>query len=93
MSKNFSKRLLEKLQQKTKTQIDTKQLEILASKVDKKDLADEARMLQLIRQLSKIANINLTKEKEEKIMGYLRQNDIQNADMKTMLSLLNKKLD
>jgi phage antirepressor YoqD-like protein len=94
MSKDsFSKRLLDKLQKKTNAQIDTKQLEVLASKVDKKDLANEDSLLQLIRQLSKLANVNLTKEKEEKIMTYLKNNDIQNADMKTMLSLLNKKLD
>jgi|GEM_PF-3728565 len=93
MSKGFSKKLLEKLQKKTNTKVDAKQLELFASKVDKDDLSDEGKMLQLIRQLSKLANVQLDKEKEEKIIKYLRNNDIKQADMKTVLSLLNKKLD
>ncbi|MBP1933467.1 stage VI sporulation protein F [Ammoniphilus resinae] len=93
MSKGFSKKLLEKLQKKTNTKVDAKQLEVFASKVNKDDLSDEGRMLQLIRQLSKMANVQLDKEKEEKIIKYLRNNDIKQADMKTVLSLLNKKLD
>lgn len=93
MSKGFSKRLLDKLQKKTNANLDTKQLEVLASKVNKQDLGNEESVLKLIRQVSKIAGISMTKEKEEKIIKYLKNNNIQDADMKTLLSLVNKKLD
>ncbi len=93
MAKDFSKRLIEKLKNKTNSQLDTKQLEVLASKVNKNDLGSEEKLLGLIRQVSKLANVNLTKEKEEKIIKYLKNNNIQNADMKSLLTILNKKLD
>lgn len=93
MSKGFSKRLLEKLQKKTNTKIDAKQIEGLAGKVNKNDLNNEEKMLGLIREVSKLANIPMSKEKEEKIIKYLKKNNIQDADMMSLLSILNKKLD
>lgn len=93
MSKGFSKRLIEKLQNKTNAKLDAKQLEALAGKVNKDDLGSEEKVLNLIRQVSKLANVPLTKDKEEKILKHLKNNNIQDADMKSLLSLLNKKLD
>lgn len=93
MAKDFSRRLIDKLKKKTNSQLDTKQLEVLASKVNKNDLGSDEKLLGLIRQVSKLANVSLTKEKEEKIIKYLKNNNIENADMKSLLSILNKKLD
>jgi phage antirepressor YoqD-like protein len=93
MSNEFAKKLLEKLQKKTNTTLDSKKLEALASKVNKKDIENTDSLLTLIRQLAVVANIELTKEKEQKVIDYLKKNNIQQGDMKTLLSLLNKKLD
>lgn len=93
MSKDFTRRLFDKLQKKTNTKLDAKDIEALASKVDKKSLGNEQKLLGLIRQVSKLANVNLTKEKEEKILKYLKNNNIENADMKTLLTLMSKNLD
>lgn len=93
MSKDFTKRLFEKLQKKSNTPLNVKDIEALASKVDKNSLGNEEKMLGLIRQVSKLANVSLTKEKEDRILKYLKNNNVQNADMKTILSLMSKKLD
>jgi hypothetical protein len=93
MSNEFAKKLLEKLQKKTNTTLDSKKLEDLASKVNKKDIENTDSLLTLIRQLAVVANIELTKEKEQKVIDYLKKNNIKQGDMKTLLSLLNKKLD
>jgi CRISPR/Cas system CSM-associated protein Csm5 (group 7 of RAMP superfamily) len=93
MASGFSRKLIDKLQKKTNAKLDTKQLEVLASKVDKNDLKNEDHLVKLIRQVALLANVNMSNEQEEKIMKYLKKNDLQNADMKTLLSLLSKKLD
>ncbi|RKD25689.1 hypothetical protein BEP19_01745 [Ammoniphilus oxalaticus] len=93
MSKDFRRRLFDKLQKKTNASIDAKEIEALANKVDRKSLGNEEKLLGLIRQVSKLANVNLSKEKEARILQYLKKNDIQNADMKTLLSLMSKNLD
>jgi len=93
MSKDFTRRLFDKLQKKTNAKVDAKDIEALASKVDRNSLGNEQKLLGLIRQVSKLANVNLTKEKEERILKYLKNNNIQNADMKTLLTLMSKNLD
>jgi hypothetical protein len=93
MAGNFSKKLIEKLQKKTQKKLDPKQLESLAGKLDKSDLQNEESLSKLIRQLSLLANVDISKEQEEKIISYLKKNNIQDADMKTLFTLLNKKLD
>jgi hypothetical protein len=93
MSNEFAKKLLEKLQKKTNTTIDSKQLEAMAANVNKKDIENSESLITLIRQLAVVANIDLTKEKEQKVIDYLKKNNIQKGDMKSLLNLLNKKLD
>lgn len=93
MSSDFKRRLFDKLQKKTNVRLDAKEIESLANKVDRKSLANEQKLLGLIRQVAKLANVELNKEREEKILRYLKKNDVQNADMKTLLSLMNKNLE
>jgi hypothetical protein len=86
---NIPKKFLDKLQGRN---VDTSKLEKLAGGVKKSDLGDDQKLLQLIRQLAVIANVSLTKEKEEKIIKYIRTHNVQGGDMKTLTNLLKNKL-
>jgi hypothetical protein len=86
---NIPKKFLDKLQSKN---VDTSKLEQLAGGVKKSDLNDEQKLRQLIRQLALIANVSLSPEKEEKVVTYIRANDIQGKDMKALMGLLKNKL-
>ncbi|GEN33711.1 hypothetical protein ADA01nite_11710 [Aneurinibacillus danicus] len=86
---NIPKKFLDKLQGRN---VDTSKLEKLAGGVKKSDLDDDQKLLQLIRQLAVIANVSLTKEKEEKIIKYIRTHNVQGGDMKTLTNLLKNKL-
>ncbi|ERI10110.1 stage VI sporulation protein F [Aneurinibacillus aneurinilyticus] len=86
---NIPKKFLDKLQGRN---VDTSQLEKLAGGVKKSDLNDDQKLLQLIRQLAGLANVSLTKEKEEKIIKYIRTHDVGNGDIKTLTNLLKNKL-
>lgn len=86
---NIPKKFLDKLQGRN---VDTSQLEKLAGGVKKSDLNDDQKLLQLIRQLAVIANVSLTKEKEEKIIKYIRTNNVGGGDVKTLTNLLKNKL-
>lgn len=86
MSK-IPKKFLDKLQGKN---VDTSKLESIANSVSKEDLANEQKVRQLIRQLAKIANVNLNKEKEDQIVSYVKNNNIQGSDLKTISKMLKK---
>ncbi|AMA73588.1 MULTISPECIES: stage VI sporulation protein F [Aneurinibacillus] len=86
---NIPKKFLDKLQAKN---VDTSELQKLAGGVKKSDLNDEQKLRQLIRQLAVIASVSITKEKEDKIISYIRKNNIQGGDMKTLTNLLKNKL-
>ncbi|CEH30000.1 hypothetical protein AM501_19525 [Aneurinibacillus migulanus] len=86
---NIPKKFLDKLQGRN---VDTSQLEKLAGGVKKSDLNDDQKLLQLIRQLAVIANVSLTREKEEKIIKYIRTNNVGGGDVKTLTNLLKNKL-
>ena len=83
------KKFLDKLQGKN---VDTSKLERLANGVTKSDLADEQKVRQLLRQLAVIANVKMSKEKEDRIVRYIRNHNVQSGDMKTLTGLLKGKL-
>ncbi|WCN36719.1 stage VI sporulation protein F [Aneurinibacillus uraniidurans] len=83
------KKFLEKLQGKN---VDTSKLESLASGIKKSDLADDQKVRQLLRQLAVIANVRMSQEKEDSIVRYIRNHNIQSGDMKTLTGLLKGKL-
>ncbi|BAU28908.1 stage VI sporulation protein F [Aneurinibacillus soli] len=83
------KRFLEKLQGKN---VDTSKLESLAGGIKKSDLADDQKVRQLLRQLAVIANVSMSQEKEDRIVRYIRNHNIQSGDMKTLTGLLKGKL-
>lgn len=83
------KKFLDKLQGKN---VDTSKLERLAGGVKKSDLADEQKVRQLLRQLAVIANVTMSKEKEDRIVRYIRNHNVQSGDMKTLTGLLKGKL-
>lgn len=86
MSK-IPKKFLDKLQGKN---VDTSKLESIANSVSKEDLSNEQKVRQLIRQLAKIANVTLNKEKEDQIVSYVKNNNIQGSDLKTISKMLKK---
>jgi hypothetical protein len=86
---NIPKKFLDKLQGKN---VDTSKLEKIADGVKKNDLQDEQKLRQLVRQLALLANVSLSKEKEDKIVAYVNKNNVQGQDMKTLANLLKNKL-
>lgn len=83
------KKFLDKLQNKN---VDTSKLENLASGVKRGDLNDEQKVRQLIRQLGLLANVQIDKNKEDRIVNYIKNNDIQGSDTSALMKLLKNKL-
>lgn len=86
MSK-IPKKFLDKLKGQN---IDTSKLESIANGVKKEDLNNEQKLRQLIRQLAKLANVTLDKEKEDQIISYVKNNNIQGSDLSAISKLLKK---
>jgi hypothetical protein len=83
------KKFLDKLQNKN---VDTSKLENLASGVKRGDLKDEQKVRQLICQLGLLANVQIDKNKEDRIVNYIKNNDIQGSDTSALMKLLKNKL-
>lgn len=81
------KKFLDKLQGKN---VDTSKIESLANSVSKDDIKNEQKLRQLIRQVAMIANVKLTKEKEDQIISYIKNNNVQGSDLKAISKLLKK---
>jgi uncharacterized protein YpuA (DUF1002 family) len=81
------KKFLDKLQGKN---VDTSKIESIANSVTKDDINNEQKLRQLIRQVAMIANVKLTKEKEDQIISYVKNNNLQGSDLKAISKLLKK---
>lgn len=84
---NFQKGLFDKIQQKAK--INPDDVYKVADSVKHADFSDEKTVRRLIRQLSKLANKPVSKQKEDKIVQSIVKNDIP-MDMNSLNKLFKK---
>ncbi|WCK56069.1 stage VI sporulation protein F [Aneurinibacillus sp. Ricciae_BoGa-3] len=82
---NIPKKFLDKLKGKN---VDTSQLESLAGNVTKSDLADETKVRQLIRQLALLAGVSMDSEKEDRVVAYIRDHNLQSGDIGNLAKLM-----
>ncbi|MBE3595072.1 MAG: stage VI sporulation protein F [Candidatus Carbobacillus altaicus] len=66
--------LLELIQQSAKKPVDQKALLDTAKDIQQGDQDNEEKMRALVRRLSQVLGMNLSPEREENIMAYLREN-------------------
>ncbi len=88
MSKNLSRRLLDKLKGNGKNGIDERQLRMIAQKVNKSDFEDETKLRQLLRTLAAVSGNPLSQEKEEKIIQMFREKQIDPNNLGTITKFL-----
>lgn len=84
---NFQKGLFDKIQQKAK--INPDDVYKVADSVKHADFSDEKTVRRLVRQLSKLANKPVSKQKEDKIVQSIVRNDIP-MDMNSLNKLFKK---
>jgi hypothetical protein len=78
---NLSQRLLEKLQGK----VDEEQLRRIASGVKRQDLADESKLRQLIRTIAAVSGTAISQEKEDRLVGLIREQNINPRDLQSLV--------
>ncbi len=86
-----SKRLLDSLKNKVKKPINEAQLKMLASGVKSSDLKDEKRIRQLVQQLSVLANVQISEQKMNEIVQYIKTNNISSSNIGELLKIWNQK--
>lgn len=65
----------------SKTNIKKEDILRLANSIQNKNLEDEANLRQIIKEVSKLANKEVSKEKEDKLVNVLK-NNIKSKDFK-----------
>lgn len=88
MSKNLSRRLLDKLKGTEKNPIDEGKLRSIASNVKKSDFEDETKLRQLLRTLATVSGKSLTQEKEQKIIEMFKNKEIDPNNMQSITKFL-----
>ncbi|AUJ26398.1 stage VI sporulation protein F [Virgibacillus dokdonensis] len=84
---NFQKGLFDKIQQKSS--INPDDVYKVADSVKHADFSDERTVRKLVRQLSKLANKPISKEKEDKIVQSIVKNDMP-MDMNSLNKMFKK---
>ena len=78
----FSDEFFKKVENKTNVNKDT--ILSLAKKIQNKDMQNEDNLRDLIKEISGIAGKNISKEKEDKIVGAIKNNKVPN-DLSKMI--------
>ncbi|WP_100010787.1 stage VI sporulation protein F [Lentibacillus sediminis] len=84
---NFQKGMFDKIQKNSNIRPD--EIYKVADSVKHADFSDEKTVRQLVRQLAKMANKPLSKEKEDKLVESIAKNNVP-ADMNSLDSLFKK---
>ena len=71
---NFSDNLFNKIEKKTNVGKDT--ILSLANKLQQSDLKDEKTLREVIQELSQMTGKNITKEKEDKIINAVKNDNV-----------------
>jgi hypothetical protein len=77
-------------QVKKKTNVSENQLKSVASQIKPQDLTDEKKVRALIAQVSAMAGVPVSKEKEDQIVNYLVKNKLNPQQMQTMIQMFMK---
>lgn len=86
-----SKKLLDSLKSKVSKPINENKLKSIASNIKPGDLKDESQIRLLIQQLSTMANVQLSEQKVNEIVQYIKSNNISSANIGQLLKMWNKK--
>lgn len=88
MSKNLSRRLLDKLKGNGSGPVDEGKLRSIAQKVKKSDFEDETKLRQLLRTLATVSGKPLTQEKEAKIIQMFKDKEIDPNNLQSISKFL-----
>jgi hypothetical protein len=72
---------------KKKTNVSEQSIKSLANKINPNDLQDEKKIRALIAQISAMAGVPVSKEKENKIVSYFISNKLNPNDMQSMIKM------
>lgn len=88
MSKNLSRRLLDKLKGNGQSPVDEGKLRSIAQKVNKSDFEDETKLRQLLRTLATVSGKTLTQEKEAQIVQMFKNKEIDLNNLQSISKFL-----
>jgi hypothetical protein len=77
-------------QVKKKTNVSEQQLKSVANNLSPQDLKDEKKVRALIAQVSALANVPVSKEKEDQIVNFLVKNKVNPQQMQSMIQMFMK---
>ncbi|UFJ42799.1 stage VI sporulation protein F [Brevibacillus humidisoli] len=84
MENNVSRRLLDKLQGK----VDEGQIRSIASGLTMQDFSDEDKLRKLIKMIAGLSGTAISQEKEDRIVGLIREKQINPNDLQSLAKLL-----
>lgn len=84
------KNLLDKIKATTKGKVDESLIRSLASGMSQDDLRDEKKLRELVRQVAKMVNKPLSKEKEDRIVRYVKTHSLSVNDLLAIAKRLNE---
>lgn len=75
---------------KKKTNVSEKDIKSLANSVSPQDLQNEKKIRALVAQVSAIAGVPVSKEKENQIVSFLIKNKLNPQEMQSMIQMFMK---
>lgn len=90
-NKNLSKDIFNAVKKKTGKNISEKDINNLAGNVNSKTVQSEAQLRQLIRQVSKMANVAVSEATEKEIIQAVKSSGLNPNNLETLMKMMLKK--
>lgn len=91
MSKNFPKEVLNAINKKSGKKISSGAVKKLASTVKPSTLQNEAQLRQLIKQVSALANVPVSEETVQEIVGAVKKSGMNPSNMEALMKMMMNK--
>ncbi|MGM1046078.1 Stage VI sporulation protein F [Paenibacillus uliginis N3/975] len=91
MSKNFPKDVLNAINKKSGKQISSGAVKKLAGTVKPSTMQNEAQLRQLIKQVSAMANVPVSEETVQEIVGAVKKSGMNPSNMEALMKMMMKK--
>lgn len=91
MSKNFPKEVLNAINKKSGKKISSGAVKKLASTVKPSTLQNEAQLRQLIKQVSGLANVPVSEETVQEIVGAVKKSGMNPSNMEALMKMMMNK--
>ena len=91
MNKNFPKEVLNAINKKSGKKISSGAVKKLASSVKPSTLQNEAQLRQLIKQVSALANVPVSEETVQEIVGAVKKSGMNPSNMEALMKMMMNK--